>query len=432
MDGSNLYRFKSNVKLKRGYGNACIYDFNNRKIYLINKECSEKLLTGGAGLDAAFLSKLEDLQLITAENISCKEDSPEFFSYDLFDDAYSFKKCRLIYLEVTGYCNFSCLHCYASMTNGAKDYLTFKNAETLVEKIKEIAPCDIRLTGGEPFLNPDIDRIIDLVSQSISPCQQHSIATNGSFSLEQVKYAIDHGYEIQVSIYGMALSSFLQFTHSNTQTYYTLFEKLTQLGNTVYAQNITLAMAVNGITYSEIEDLIAFATSNGFHYILNRAASSGRATKNWDTIELDANTKHIFAQKQRKALPSFCYHLCQLFWTNIHITGEVYPCPYIREQDFSFGNLFCKDMSDIWNSQKYNEFRKLTAADVQHCQDCEFIYSCTAGCCAEALGHSKSITAVYPWCETRPYENSHYLPIKSNEIFFVEKLSAGVFDFVKV
>lgn len=411
-----------------GYVNACLYDFNNKKIYLISKKCGKELLDGASELEENFLSKLVKLQLIT-DGRDVTDESPEEFSYNLFDDANSYEKCKLIYLEISGYCNFSCLHCYASMTKSTTEYMCYDDAKKILNSIINLGTCDIRLTGGEPFLNPDINEIMTLIAQSITPNHRHSIATNGSFSLQQAKFAIDMGYEIQVSIYGMKLYSFLKFTNAKKQAYFDLFQKLKQLGNTVYAQNITLAMAVNEITYQEIDELIAFAETNGFNYVLNRAASSGKATENWGDIELNERDRHDLAKRQRKAIPSFCYHLCQLFWTSIRVNGDVQPCPYIREKKYTFGNLYHNKFTEIWGSEQYNKFRKLTASDVHFCCDCEFIYVCTAGCCAEALGHFHDITAVYPWCEVKPYENKDYLLIKDNEVYMVEKLSAGVFDF---
>lgn len=428
MSTKENYAFRKNVKVKVGYVNACIYDFNNKKNYLISKECAHKLLMGSSEFDCEFLSKLQALQLLSYVD-SEQDKSPEEFSYELFDDANSYKKCTLVYLEVTGHCNFRCLHCYANMEQTTSEYLHYNDAVSMMHNLKHLGACDIRLTGGEPFLNPDINKIITLIANTVTPNHRHSIATNGSFSLEQVRFAIDAGYEIQVSIYGMKPSSFQSFTHAEEHVYYDLFHKLKCLGKTPYAQYITLALSVNDITYHEIDELISFAYENGFNYVLNRAASAGRATENWKKIKLKEHEQHEFAKIQRKPIPSFCYHLCQLFWTSIRVNGDVQPCPYIREKKYTFGNIYNDSFWKIWRSKRYDDFRKLTASDVDFCQNCEFIYVCTAGCCAEALGYSHNIKAVYPWCEIRPYENENYLVVKDQEVYIIEKLSAGVFDF---
>ena len=73
----------------------------------------------------------------------------------------------------------------------------------------------------------------------------------------------------------------------------------------------------------------------------------------------------------------------------------------------------------------------MNPTDVEKCNKCEFIYMCTAGCCAEAVGMTGNILSVYPWCKVKPYE-CDYLSIHDDEMYFVDKLAAGTFDFIKV
>ena len=42
-----------------------------------------------------------------------------------------------------------------------------------------------------------------------------------------------------------------------------------------------------------------------------------------------------------------------------------------------------------------------------------------------------NILSVYPWCKVKPYEYD-YLCIRDDEMYFVDKLAAGTFDFIKV
>ena len=71
----------------------------------------------------------------------------------------------------------------------------------------------------------------------------------------------------------------------------------------------------------------------------------------------------------------------------------------------------------------------MTASNVTKCKDCEFIYVCTAGCCAEALGQKKSILETYPLCKVKPFENREYLSLGNNQVVRVKKLAAGIFEF---
>lgn len=60
----------------------------------------------------------------------------------------------------------------------------------------------------------------------------------------------------------------------------------------------------------------------------------------------------------------------------ISITGDVFPCcsELVPDQANGFGNLFNQNFEEIWNSKKYNNFRKtlLRGAVPSHCDNCNF------------------------------------------------------------
>lgn len=62
-------------------------------------------------------------------------------------------------------CNLTCTHCYvnSSPTNDSMPYLTYETFEKHLKDAvsKNFAKLDIYFTGGEPFINPDILKMID-------------------------------------------------------------------------------------------------------------------------------------------------------------------------------------------------------------------------------------------------------------------------------
>ena len=62
-------------------------------------------------------------------------------------------------------CNLTCTHCYvdSSPTNDSMPYLTFETFEKHLNDAvkKNFGKLDIYFTGGEPFINPDILKMID-------------------------------------------------------------------------------------------------------------------------------------------------------------------------------------------------------------------------------------------------------------------------------
>ena len=421
------------VKLVFGYQNAALYNFNNRKVYLISKESAYQIENSMRGeeifLSVEMLQRLHKYGLIVFDDVNA-ELNPTTFEYDLFDDAYSAKVCKLLYIEVTDTCNYNCIHCYADAQRMGKKFLPVDNMCTILSQVKN-GMCDIRLTGGEPFMHPKLQILLDKVYFGVKPIKRHSIVTNGSFNFDDAIYALKLGFELQVSLYGMTPKTFCRFTQSDEHCLEKVMENLCCLAKTPYKDRILLCFAVNHLTYEEIDLFREFADMYGFSYILNRPASIGRAVKNWDVLELSNEEHYNFARMTQGRAPRYCYHLCEMHLTAIDIDGNVSPCSFLRDKAYIMGNIYTGSLDSIWESSRYCSFRNLTATDVDKCNFCEFVYACTAGCCGEAAGYTGSLVSTYPWCKIRPFDTS-YLSIRMDEIYLAEKLAAGTFEFIKL
>lgn len=356
------------------------------------------------------------------------EIQPSQFEYDSFSDCYLGNECKLLYIELTNNCNYNCIHCYAEIEKGNNEYLSPSSFDIVLSQLPTGCKCDIRLSGGEPFLNTNIKYFISKISQSIVPYSQHSIVTNGSFTISDAKFAIENNFQLQISIYGMSYETFNKFTKASKSNWEKVMNNLDILSKSSFKSNVVLCFAVNNITYNELDAFIEYANSRSFKYILNRAASIGRAVNNWGDIQLPSEKHFEFSRNTKSKSLRFCYHMCQLHISVICVNGNVIPCSFLRKPKYIFGNVFDSSIESIWKSDKYMMFRTLTPKMVEKCKSCEFMYVCTAGCCAEADGYSDNILACYPWCLVKPFENS-YLDIKDNEIYEVDKLAAGTFEF---
>ena len=73
----------------------------------------------------------------------------------------AFRKAKNVYiasllLSITNRCNFRCLHCYVDAPTGRYGELSFQNLELLLDQFAEANVPNIALTGGEPFIRPDL------------------------------------------------------------------------------------------------------------------------------------------------------------------------------------------------------------------------------------------------------------------------------------
>src|SRR5437879_13448224 len=99
---------------------------------------------------------------------------------------------RDLRISVTDRCNFRCTYCMPKEVFG-RDFAFLDRAELLTfEEIARLAQLfanegvhKIRLTGGEPLLRRDLNRLIAMVS-STGGWQDSALTTNGSlFTREQ-------------------------------------------------------------------------------------------------------------------------------------------------------------------------------------------------------------------------------------------------------
>ena len=106
-------------------------------------------------------------------------------------------------------CNLTCTHCYveSSPENNSIPYLTYETFEKrLTEAVnKNFNKIDIYFTGGEPFINPDILKMID---QSLN-YGNTTILTNGTrfndklvSELEQITENKKYSLTFRISIDG--------------------------------------------------------------------------------------------------------------------------------------------------------------------------------------------------------------------------------------
>lgn len=420
-------------KIKNGYQNAAIYNFSTGKVYLVNLDVAYGLTHGNLSkLDPKLISKL-CAERIISNDISQEAEKNVFeFDYELFDDCYSFEKCKLAYLEVTDVCNYQCIHCYANINSSATSFLSLEIAEKYLRQIASIGKCDVRVTGGEPFLNKNICQIFDAICGLVTPITQHSAVTNGSFELKDALHALELGFELQISIYGINSDKFCYFTKSTKYNYEKVISNLINLSKTSYREQIVLLFSVNALTYNDMDAFVKMANKLGYRYIFNRPASVGRAVSNWSQLQLSDENQKTFARLQRNPNPYFCYHLCQLHWTSIMVNGDITPCGFLRSSQNVMGNLNEETFAKIWNGGAYKLFRNLCANDVEYCRNCEFEYMCTAGCCGETLAYAGDMLKSYSWCQIKPYQHRPYLIIGNDEIFSVQKNAAGIFDFTKI
>ena len=98
------------------------------------------------------------------------------------------ERLETLWLNTGTLCNLTCLNCYieSSPTNDALVYLTAAEASRFLDEAQALHAREIGFTGGEPFMNPDIIRMLEdalargfqvlVLTNAMRPMRRHEAA----------------------------------------------------------------------------------------------------------------------------------------------------------------------------------------------------------------------------------------------------------------
>lgn len=76
---------------------------------------------------------------------------------------------RTLYVYLTGGCNLACQHCWLTPSfqpdGGTGGHLSYELFERAIDEATPLGLQGVKLTGGEPFLHPEILRLVDILKE---------------------------------------------------------------------------------------------------------------------------------------------------------------------------------------------------------------------------------------------------------------------------
>ncbi len=169
-------------------------------------------------------------------------------------------------VSVTDRCNFRCLYCMPR--NGIpfseqSSLLTFEEIIRIVRLFAEMGIRKIRLTGGEPLVRKDLDKLIKILS-SISGVERVCLTTNGVLLGELAKRLRDAGLaSLNISLDSLKPERFHRITGQDR-----LYEVLHGIKIALQESfdSVKLNMVViGGVNDDEILDFVRFSLSLGIN-----------------------------------------------------------------------------------------------------------------------------------------------------------------------
>ncbi len=314
--------------------------------------------------------------------------------------------------EVTLACNLRCRHCLSSSGCAAPNELTTCEALDLVEQFHEAGVFQINFGGGEPFLRPDFEEILEACHRRrIVTC----ISTNGTLlDHRRVKRLARSGLvAVQVSLDGA--NRLTCDAIRGAGTYVRALSALRLLGKSPVPTSInTVLTATNA---EEIPQLHRLAESLGVSLRVSRFRPSGRGAQNWEDLRPDprqllefsswlarsgdVRTGDSFFSLTPQERQGLGLNLCGAAKLTCCVgpAGDLYPCAFLQMDEFRAGSLREAGFLETWDrSEVYGSFRRLR---IHSCEECHRFDRCHGGCPAVAYHIGRRVDGGDPECLER-------------------------------
>lgn len=321
---------------------------------------------------------------------------------------------RSVYYSVTGKCNLNCEFC--TMNSGPNvstenDFTLQEIQENLIPKLKQLNPRKVIITGGEPLVRKDANRIIKSFSEAFGK-SKIILQSNGLLlTYEQISELADYIGILEVSIENIFENDRLQTRMEG------LFAFARKLGI-----QLSLSFVVDSASRKYLYDAIEICHKYEAALTTRIVALVGRATKNNknDDVLNEKNTlqvqydiiSYLIKKGYYEDTLTGCYcgslqpkRNCGAFGNilAIHPDGTTYMCSNFKEKRYSMGNIRQKNMEEICKNLyakiKDDSFISEFLVDRQKmCNGCKMMYFCSGPCTAEAAENRENMEQMEKKC----------------------------------
>lgn len=351
---------------------------------------------------------------------------------------FPFKKSRL-HIELTGRCNLKCSYCFQSGWNTpekTKKELGTEEVKDLIRQGKKFGCKVVTITGGEPFVRPDIWEILDF-------CKELKVEILTNSEMLGVSEIINIGEKYpQVQVVKISIDGFwgheknrFPSTHKKIIENFKLFKKYTKaklIANTVVTKH----------SISDLEKLYGILKNVPVDtWRIDLPFLAGRYEKNVKNYNLspeDAikNLKQLlikyFKDKKPFAVEIFNLYKSEMVTDKLFkFNVDIHPCSYSRWRtlcvkpngDIVFcpsllmplANVMTKKGVDVGSAIKKarkNKFFGIKVRNIKDCVSCRYLNICGSGCRADALYWSKDMKKPDPVaCKYMKLMESEIMPI---------------------
>ncbi|GAA2405997.1 hypothetical protein GCM10010191_12480 [Actinomadura vinacea] len=322
---------------------------------------------------------------------------------------------RKALVQITERCNLHCAHCFVSSTAMGSDVPLADFTGKVLPRLQAARVERITLTGGEPFVHPELLPICRAVIEAGLPV---GVCTNATRVTEQQieELAALGGVHINVSLDGFRPESHGKFRGSVAS-----FEVTVETTRKLAAAGLLqgLLSTPNVLTDpEEFADLCAFAVEVGARYVLmNPLSSFGRGVKSQGRLAapeetmraIEAATSRFVGQGVELVHVRFPNEDKPLAGCDagrliyVFADGATAVCPYLvfaartphskyADAEFLVGNILAGEVAQALDG--YDLAGRLAMGSNATCRSCALNGTCGKGCPAAVVSRGERIGEV--------------------------------------
>lgn len=322
-----------------------------------------------------------------------------------------------VLIEVTGFCNLRCLHCFNSELNTKQ---AVKEQMSIAQLLKLIAELDdqnvrrIQISGGEPLSRKDIWQIIDAIDRHRMFLDV--ISTNATVINERMARRLSRRFSkngaLYISMDGLSADTYEALRGKGVfPKFERAMKRLDAHGCRVFIN--TMAVRTNLRQMDEMYDWMANHPSvKGWRIGLPKVL--GRYRDHHGELEVEfEEIIHIFKRLLKRWLndrPGFRIELSDFFRTDSFDSGlddhqpDDHPCKYaltnmtIKPNGTAvfcaslesyapavLGNVVTQGVAKVWHGDRHMAIRQAKIRDLPECGPCRYARICGGGCRSNAL-----------------------------------------------
>ncbi len=332
------------------------------------------------------------------------------------------------YIEITSTCNLKCTYCYNDSGINKVTHMNIDMFRGILDEVVENSVKKIVISGGEPFMHPQINDFLELTfSKKLLPI----IITNATIVTRENMEVIRK----QPCIIQLTFDDYNEENHDlyrGKDTFYKNICLIQQLKKDpefigkihirVHLRKSTINRAHQMIQYFNNLpiDILSFAT------IKDMGRANQKDFKDIDTTAIINMSKHIerhITEYIRKpimggvvcGLQERCPYVLKegiTFSPRIASNGSVYPCQLCVDDLFLLGNMQYQSLIDIAYGLKMSNFLGLVQERIyklENCKSCKIKQWCGRGCLAKTWLEYKDIFMTDGSCQIKKFHYKEYL-----------------------